>query len=203
MRDHHLRTLALAGLFAGLTAAAAQITFRLPVTGVPFTLQVLAVLLSGSLLGPVGGAAAQAVYLLLGAAGAPVFAEYSGGLARLVGPTGGFLMSYPIAALVVGWLADPHRRPGLGRTLAAMLAGLAVIYAGGAGWAILAMGRGPGEVLTKWVLVFVPYDLLKVALAAALSRRVLAALAAAGQGPQVSGREEPAGSWSAARGLRR
>ena len=70
-----------------VTAVAAQIT--IPTPPVPFTLQVLAVILSGLLLGPRHGALAQAVYLLVGAAGVPVFAEFSGGLGLILGPTGG------------------------------------------------------------------------------------------------------------------
>ena len=87
-----------------VTAVAAQIA--IPTPPVPFTLQVLAVLLSGLVLGPRHGALAQAVYLLVGTVGVPVFAEFSGGLGVILGPTGGYLISYPIAAAVAG-LAAP------------------------------------------------------------------------------------------------
>jgi biotin transport system substrate-specific component len=69
---------------------------------VPFTLQVLALILSGLLLGPRYGALAQAVYVLVGAVGVPVFSEFSGGLGVILGPTGGYLLSYPVAAAVAG-----------------------------------------------------------------------------------------------------
>lgn len=166
------RSLAMVALFAALTAVSAQLSFALPFTAVPFTLQVLAVLLAGALLGPGWGALAMGVYLLLGAVGLPVFAQGQAGLGVLVGPTGGYLWSYPLAAAVVGGLT----RGGLLRTALAMLAGLAVIYAGGAGWAILVIGKAAGVVLTGWVLPFIPYDLAKVFLAAAVADRVRAAL---------------------------
>src|SRR5829696_7645933 len=88
---------------AAVTAAAAQIT--IPLSPVPFTLQVLAVILSGLLLGVRHGALAQAVYVLVGAIGVPVFAGFKGGLGILLGPTGGYLISYPIAAAVAGLAA--------------------------------------------------------------------------------------------------
>ena len=90
-------------LMAAVTAVAAQIA--VPIPPVPFTLQVLAVILSGLLLGPRYGALAQAIYVLVGAVGVPVFAEFSGGLGVILGPTGGYLVSYPIAAAVAGLAA--------------------------------------------------------------------------------------------------
>jgi biotin transport system substrate-specific component len=86
------RDLALVALFAALTAVCAQIALTLPlVTGVPFTLQVFAVLASGAILGARRGFLSQVVYLLLGAVGLPVFARMHGGLGALAGPTGGYL----------------------------------------------------------------------------------------------------------------
>jgi biotin transport system substrate-specific component len=120
-----------------LTAAAAQISFPIPGTAVPFTLQPMIVILAGAALGSRLGAAAMMGYLALGVIGLPVFAAsplLPQGAARLLGPTGGYLLAYPIAAFVVGLLTER----GLGRrfstAVAAMLAGVAVIYAGGLGW---------------------------------------------------------------------
>jgi biotin transporter BioY len=96
-------TITRAALMAAVTAVAAQIT--IPLFPVPFTLQVLAVILSGLLLGVRHGALAQAVYVLVGAVGVPVFAGFTGGLGHIFGPTGGYLISYPIAAAVAGFAA--------------------------------------------------------------------------------------------------
>ena len=76
----------------------------------PFTLQVLALILSGLLLGPRYGALAQAVYVLVGAVSVPVFSEFSGGLGVILGPTGGYLLSYPVAAAVAGLASGAARR---------------------------------------------------------------------------------------------
>ena len=92
-----------------LTAAAAQLSFPLPFTPVPFTIQPMIVLIGAAALGSRLGALAQIFYLMLGVAGLPVFAfspELPQGVARLLGPTGGYLMAYPIAAFVTGLLAE-------------------------------------------------------------------------------------------------
>ena len=122
---------------AALTAAAAQISVPLPFTSVPLTFQPMIVLLGGLALGSKLGLASQVVYLAAGIAGLPVFAASATlppGPLRLLGPTGGYLMAYPVAAFVVGYLAER----GFGRryvtSVLAMLAGLTVIYACGVTW---------------------------------------------------------------------
>ena len=98
-----------------LVAAAAQISIPLPGTPVPMTLQPMAVLLVGGLLGAPLGALSMILYLAMGAAGLPVFTPTVPlvGIARLVGPTGGYLLAYPVAAWVVGRFSDPGRQPGV------------------------------------------------------------------------------------------
>ena len=120
-----------------LTAVAAQISFPIPGTAVPFTLQPMVVILAGAVLGARLGAASQFTYLMLGIAGLPVFAVsplLPQGAARLLGPTGGYLMVYPVAAFVTGLLAERGFNRRLSTSIAAMLAGIAVIYAGGLSW---------------------------------------------------------------------
>ncbi len=125
-------------LGAALVAAAAQVSVPLPGTPVPMTLQPLAVLLVGGLLGPRLGAASLVLYLALGAAGLPVFTPTVPlpGMARLFGPTGGYLLAYPVAAFATGWLTDPGRKPGVSaphwlRVGLGVFAGLALIHLGG------------------------------------------------------------------------
>src|SRR4051812_25416926 len=90
-------------------AAAAQITIPIPGTPVPFTLQPLVVVLAGLMLGPVAGAWSMLLYLAAGAAGLPVFSPVGlPGVARLFGPTGGYLIAYPVAAFIAGKLAGAH-----------------------------------------------------------------------------------------------
>lgn len=158
-------TLAGAVLFAtALTGAASQVSVTLPGTVVPFTLQPLAVLLAGAVLGARLGALSQALYLVAGVAGASMFAwspVLLPGAARLLGPTGGFLLAYPLAAFVAGYVADR----GLGRRASgaalAMLAGALVLYTGGA--------LGMARFAPLSIAVLAPYaalDLVKVAVAA-------------------------------------
>jgi biotin transport system substrate-specific component len=152
-------------LGAATVALAAQVAVPLIGTPVPMTLQPLAVLVVGGLLGARLGAAALVLYLALGALGLPVFTP--GGLpgaARLLGPTGGYLLSYPVAAAVVGWLASSSRPL---RLLLASAAGMIVIHLGGS--AQLAILTGNAGAATRYGLVpFLTGDLLKVGIAALL-----------------------------------
>ena len=167
-------------LMAAFTAVAAQIA--IPLEPVPFTLQVLAVVLTGLLLGPRYGALAMAVYLLVGAIGVPVFAGFRGGLGVLVGDTGGYLLAYPLAAalagVAAGTVANAPRRRGL---IVGFLWGslaLAVIYALGATWLAVLTGLSPGAALVAGVLPFVVFDLIKVGLANLVAVAVAPAIAA-------------------------
>lgn len=181
MRNPALRNLILCALFAALMGVVAQWRLVIPaVPSVPFTLQVMVVALAAGLLGPIWGAISMALYLLLGAAGLPVFAGGSAGAGVLVGPTAGYLWSYPLAAYVIGAIAPAEEAPGPWRTATAMLSGLVLIYLGGGGWALLVGGKNLSAVLTGWVLPFIPFDLLKLFMAGALSVSVNRALVAQG-----------------------
>ncbi|HEU5171456.1 MAG TPA: biotin transporter BioY [Gemmatimonadales bacterium] len=161
--------LVLGALFVAL---AAQVAVPLPFTPVPMTLQPLAVLIVGGLLGPAAGAAALALYVALGALGLPVFTPIGPpGAARLLGPTGGYLLSYPAAAAVTGWLADrPSVRPS-GRLLLACAAGMLVIHLGGSAQLAI-LGGDPGLALRLGVVPFLTGDLVKIGLAALVIRLV-------------------------------
>jgi biotin transport system substrate-specific component len=133
------RRAAAAVLGAALVAAAAQVAVPLPGTPVPLTLQPLAVLIVGGLLGPWLGASSLILYLALGAAGLPVFTPVGApGLLRLVGPTGGFLLAYPLAAYAVGRLSGDGTR--WARIALAALGGLALVYLGGLAQLLLLTG---------------------------------------------------------------
>jgi biotin transport system substrate-specific component len=154
--------------FAAAVAAASQIAIPLPFTPVPITLQPMLVILAGMMLGPSGGVASMALYLVAGAAGLPVFTPIGlPGVARFLGPTGGYLLAYPAAAFVAGTLA--LRFTSLrGRWLAG-IAGVAVIYLGGI--AQLALLHGSiGRAVLLGVTPFAAFDLVKALAAAAISR---------------------------------
>jgi biotin transport system substrate-specific component len=161
-------------LLTVLTAAAAQVSLPLPFTPVPFTLQPMVVLLGGAALGSRLGMSAQVLYLMAGIAGLPVFAASSvlpQGALRLLGPTGGYLWSYPIAAFVAGYLAERGFDRRYPTSVLAMGSGLAVIFACGVTW--LALFARPAAVgfdaaLRTGFYPFVPADILKVLAAAAI-----------------------------------
>ena len=156
---------------AAVVALAAQVAVPLPFTVVPLTLQPLAVLVVGGLVGAGGGAAAVVLYLAAGAAGLPVFAGGSAGAIHLIGPTGGYLLAFPVAAAVTGRLTGlADGRSGgtaVGRVLLATAAGMLVIHVGGLSQLILLSG----DPATAFRLGFRPFfanDLVKVGLAALL-----------------------------------
>lgn len=154
--------------FALLTALSAQAEVLIPGTPVPFTFQTLAVLLAGALLGARLGAASQTAYLLAGAAGLPVFAGGAAGAAHLFGPSGGYLLAAPAAALVAGALVARSR--GLVTTVLALLAGLATMYAGGVAW--LSVLGGMTMAVALGLKPFLAADLVKVGVAGAVVRRL-------------------------------
>ncbi len=154
--------------FALLTAIGAFVRVPLPFTPVPITLQTFFVLAAGIYLGGRDAAASQGLYLGLGAAGLPVFAGGSG-LAHLLGPTGGFLLAFPVAA----WLVGGSLRPGdrIGRALVVLISATVLVFALGATWLALVMDVGPGRAIALAVLPFLPGAALKIAAAAALVAR--------------------------------
>lgn len=152
--------------FSLLNALCAQIFFLLPGTPIPVTGQTFGVLLTGALLGPRLGALSLMLYLIEGTVGLPFFFGGTFGLAHILGPTGGYLLSYPLAAGLVGWLAVRgwDRKPLT--MLAAMFLGSAVIYTFGASQ--LAHFVGASKAVSSGVLPFLPGDVLKAILAAGL-----------------------------------
>jgi biotin transport system substrate-specific component len=161
----------LAGV--ALVTLAAQVSVPLPGTPVPMTLQPLAVLLVGGLLGPRLGALSMISYLALGSLGLPVFTPTVPlmGVARLMGPTGGYLLAYPIAAFAVGALAGDGTRTG--RIALAVLAGLALIHIGGLAQLWILTGDAPTAARFATV-PFLVGDLLKLAVAVLVLRRTIA-----------------------------
>jgi biotin transport system substrate-specific component len=157
-----------------LTIAAAQVSIALPFTLVPFTFQPMIVLVGAAALGARLGAASQIAYLALGIAGLPVFAAsplLPQGVARLMGPTGGYLMAYPIAAFATGWLAERGFDRRYLTAVVAMLCGLALVFVGGVSWLALAqrLGRsGWSAALAAGFYPFILADCAKVLVAAAV-----------------------------------
>ena len=155
----------------GLVAVCAHVSLPLYFTPVPLTLQTLAVILIGLTLGPTLGFSAMVLYLAEGAMGLPVFSPHGlGGVAQLLGPTAGFLFSYPLAAAVAGAVVRAIRL-NRSQTPAAILAGIAAsafIFAMGAGWLAHLLHLNPGAAWHMAVAPFLPGEVLKVTAAAGL-----------------------------------
>ncbi len=148
-----------------LIAVLAQVAIPLPFTPVPITGQTYAVLLVGAALGSRRGALSVLLYVVEGGLGLPFFAGAASGWGRLLGPTGGYLAGFVLAAWLAGWLAERGWDSRFRTAVLAMAAAQLVIYAVGVAW--LAVFVGPGRVLPLGVVPFLPGDLLKMLLAAA------------------------------------
>lgn len=166
------RTAILISLFTALIAVLAQLAVPLPFSPVPVTGQLVGVLLAGAVLGRRGAVLAVISYLLLGAAGAPVFSCARGGLFFLFGPTGGYLWGFIPCAYLAGMLGDRNPLPGVPVILAVMLLGLAVVYLAGTAQLALVMRYSPSQAFLAGVVPFIPADLLKVFLACTLSLKL-------------------------------
>ena len=158
-----------------LLVLCAHIVIPLPWTPVPITGQTFGVLLVAVLLGARRGAITLILYLLEGAAGLPVFQPLGlPGLARFAGPTAGYLLSYPFAAFVTGWLIERGAKIGNARDgggwlaglplLGVLLSGEAIIFACGCAWLAMFLGMGWSAALRQGALPFIPGEIIKMAL---------------------------------------
>ncbi len=153
-----------------VVALCARVTIPLPFTPVPLTLQNFGVLLVGLLLGSRRGFAALALYLVEGASGLPVFNPTGpGGIAQIIGPTGGFLMAYPLVAFVAGWIYEHTPRRFAWSALAGVV-GEIILFGGGLGW--LFVLTHSFAIAIKWGLYWFAFaEVIKVLMAAAFAAR--------------------------------
>ncbi len=149
-----------------MLALSAQLSVHLPIGPVPITGQTFAVLLVGALMGSVRGGLVVLLYLAEGLSGLPVFAGGGAGPAVLLGPTGGYLLGFVPAAVVVGFLAERGWDRRFSTTLAAMTIGTGAIFLCGRAW--LAVLQLPGNLLAIGLLPFLPGAMLKIVAAALL-----------------------------------
>ncbi|HJP93337.1 MAG TPA: biotin transporter BioY [Pyrinomonadaceae bacterium] len=160
------RTTGLVIVFSLFIAASAQ--FAIQIGPVPITGQTFAVLLTGALLGSRLGAAAVIAYLVEGALGLPFFAGGGAGLVRFLGPTGGYLVAFPAAAFITGAFAEHGWDKRYPTAVAAMAIGSAIIFLAGWAWYAMLTNTPPVAAFQLAVLPFLPGDVIKIALAAAV-----------------------------------
>ncbi len=169
---------------AAVLSLLSLVAIPLPLSPVPLTLQTLGVYMAGGLLGPAWGTASVAIYLLIGMAGAPVFAGGEAGIGVLLGPKGGYLIAFLPAAFLVGWAGRGMQNlRGSCGTVVPLVAGLigatAVIYVLGVGWLAMVTGMGLMRALVVGVVPFLPGDAVKLVAATVLIPAITRALAGA------------------------
>lgn len=169
------RNLVLCSLFAAMTAVFAQISIVLPFTPVPINFGPFIVLLSGALLGSRMGATSMIVYILIGAVGMPVFANFSAGVGKLAGPTGGYIVSYILVAFVTGYMIEKLGNK-LSVVLLSMTVGMIICYVCGTAWFMVLTKNNLVASLGMCVFPFIPGDIFKIVAGAILSNKLYPAL---------------------------
>ena len=169
-------------LFTALTVIGAQIAVPMP-GGVPFTMQTWVIALAGMVLGPRNGALSAVVYVLLGAVGAPVFAHFSGGMGIMLGGSGGFIMAFPLLALLSGLGQGMSEREG-GKLwlVSGLIAGTVLHFAAGMLYLSWVAGITLQAAFIAAVLPFIPSALLRIALLPFISKGLRLAISRARMG---------------------
>jgi biotin transport system substrate-specific component len=170
-----------ASLLAALMTAGAYIS--IPVGPVPIVLQNMFVFLAGLLLGSRWGLASVGVYLLAGACGLPVFAGGMGGIGRIVGPTGGYLIGYLPAVFIIGIISEKGAAR-ISFDIIAMICGTIVLYACGVTWLKILTGMTWSKTLTVGMVPFLVGDALKIVAAAAIAKALRPIIRVAASGPE-------------------
>ncbi|AKL94308.1 biotin transporter BioY [Clostridium aceticum] len=163
-----VKDLTYVAIFSALIGISSYISIPTPFSEVPITAQTLVVMLAGSVLTIKQGFLSGIVYILLGAIGAPVFAGGRAGISVLVGSSGGYIISYPIAIAVIAHLRGSGTH-WLRLGVVNILGGIIVIYAFGITWLSIVTGMGLAQAFQVGALLFIPGDLLKVLIATPLA----------------------------------
>lgn len=175
------QSLVLIGMFAAVLAVISQISIPLP-TGVPITVQVFGVALVGTVLGWKLGTLAVIVYILLGAVGLPIFANFHGGIQCLVGMTGGYIWAWPVMAILSG-IPIRHSSQAVSFAVSTALAviGLMIVeLAGGFQWSLLTEEMSFGAIMVYSFVAFIPKDIVITVLAMIIGRQIQKHLKKAG-----------------------
>lgn len=162
------KNMLFAAIFAALLAICAQIVIPLPFTNVQFSMCLLAVFLCGGVLDMRYSVLSMLVYLLLGVCGLPVFGKFMGGLGAAMGPTGGYMLAYPLMVFTIGFLIKLTKKRGFFACFLSMLASLIICYLFGSTWLAYMSHITFGAAVMAGVAPFIAFDIIKAALAAYL-----------------------------------
>lgn len=165
------KQIALIGLMTAVTCVAGSLAIPIPFSPVPISFTNLVIYLALYVLGMKAGTLSYLVYLLLGFAGLPVFSGFSGGVAKVAGPTGGYLVGFIFLAIVTGFLFD-HSSGNRVIEVVGMVIGLAICYIFGTVWLSAQLGRTFIEGLSVGVIPYLPGDAVKIVLAVAFGPRL-------------------------------
>lgn len=157
------KDLIICSIFASITAILSQVSIPIPFTTVPLTMQVFAVTLAGVVLGAKRGFISQTVYVFIGSIGIPVFAQMSGGIGVVLGPTGGFILGFPLMALVVGYFSEKFKNPIY--ILLGMIVGLLIDYTIGTIMFSVITKMTFNQSIMACIVPFIPLDFMKILLA--------------------------------------
>lgn len=185
MKDKSMTTyqLTLTGVMTAVICILGPMTLTIPISPVPISLANLAICLSITILGLKLGTLSCILYLLIGLVGLPVFSGFSGGIGKLAGPTGGYLVGYLFLALIGGFFVEQFLGKGLKQRMVqglGLLLGTAVLYTFGTAWLAYMAGMSFAEALAAGVLPFIPGDLAKIFLTLLIGPEIRARLLQAG-----------------------
>lgn len=160
-------SLTIPALFTALIVILSQIS--IPIQPIPFTFSLLAIFLTGALLPPKQAFLSAFTYVMLGVIGLPVFAGFRGGLNVILGFTGGFIMAYPLMALVIALIVKLGKNKNLSFTLIGMLIALVICYLMGCIWYMIVAKSSFSQAFSLCVAPFILFDIIKICIASAFS----------------------------------
>lgn len=175
------QNLVLAGMFAAVLAVISQISIPMP-SGVPITIQVFGIALVGTILGWKLGLFSTIVYILIGAVGVPVFANFRGGLEVLTGMTGGYILAWPVMAVLCG-ICPPFadkKKNFIGSVILSLIGLMIVEFIGAVQWSLLTDSMSLNAIIIYSFVAFIPKDILITVLAVIVGRQIQKPLKRAG-----------------------
>ncbi len=174
-----VKQMAVIGLMTAVVCILAPFSLNIPVSPVPISLGSMAIYLAVTVLGMKGGTVSVALYILLGLAGLPVFTNFSGGIGKLLGPTGGYIIGYIFLALIYGFTVE-HWKNRLGMNIVGAIAGTLVLYLFGTLWLGFQLNLSFVSALWAGVIPYIPGDIVKLAAAMSLGMLLRRRLTKAG-----------------------